>query len=584
LFCKKEPMPRRIEAGNSNPLGRLDRNPPPRKESHMKNKKFRAFLIALIAAASLSLAACGSAATSKKTTTTTATATTSSTSVSTNTTLDESDMYTDRDLTQTYDESEAINVNLSDGNSTCESSSVTVDNKTNAITITAEGVYVFSGSLSDGQIIVDAADDAKVEIVLKNASITNDTSAAIYVKNAKKTFITLADGTKNSLSTTGTFEADGDTNVDGVIFSKEDLTIKGTGSLTVNSAEGHGIVGKDDLVITGGTISVTAAKKGIAGKDSIRVNGGEITVDAQDDGFHSGNDDDASKGWTYISGGQITIASKDDGIHADSELRIVGGEISVTQSNEGLESQVINIIDGTINIVSSDDGLNASSGSSGNTNQKQDPMAGDDSCVLNISGGTLTIDAGGDGVDSNGSLNVSGGSVYVSGPTDNGNAALDSGTSSTITGGTVIAAGSSGMAENFGSDSTQGSMLVSTENGSGTITLTDSDGNVLASFTPTKSYSCAVISTPDIALGGTYTVTYGAQTTSVTMDSSSYIYSNVSGGMGGKGGPGGMGGQGASGDQGGQGAPGGQGGQGAPRGQGGPGQMGGNSNKSSNSK
>ncbi|MEE3358294.1 MAG: hypothetical protein VZR31_09445, partial [Lachnospiraceae bacterium] len=122
--------------------------------------------------------------------------------------------------------------------------------------------------------------------------------------------------------------------------------------------------------------------------------------------------------------------------------------------------------------------------------------------------------------------------------TDNGNAALDSGTSSTITGGTVIAAGSSGMAENFGSDSTQGSMLVSTENGSGTITLTDSDGNVLASFTPTKSYSCAVISTPDIALGGTYTVTYGAQTTSVTMDSSSYIYSNVSGGMGGKGAPG----------------------------------------------
>ena len=507
----------------------------------MKNKKFRAFLIALIAAASLSLAACGSAATSKKTTTTTATATTSSTSVSTNTTLDESDMYTDRDLTQTYDESEAINVNLSDGNSTCESSSVTVDNKTNAITITGEGVYVFSGSLSDGQIIVDAADDAKVEIVLKNASITNDTSAAIYVKNAKKTFITLADGTKNSLSTTGTFEADGDTNVDGVIFSKEDLTIKGTGSLTVNSAEGHGIVGKDDLVITGGTISVTAGKKGIAGKDSIRVNGGEITVDAQDDGFHSGNDDDASKGWTYISGGQITIASKDDGIHADSELRIAGGEISVTQSNEGLESQVINIIDGTINIVSSDDGLNASSDSSdssGNTNQKQDPMAGDDSCVLNISGGTLTIDAGGDGVDSNGSLNVSGGSVYVSGPTDNGNAALDSGTSSTITGGTVIAAGSSGMAENFGSDSTQGSMLVSTENGSGTITLTDSDGNVLASFTPTKSYSCAVISTPDIALGGTYTVTYGAQTTSVTMDSSSYIYSNVSGGMGGKGAPG----------------------------------------------
>ena len=526
----------------------------------MKNKKFRAFLIALIAAASLSLAACGSAATLKKTATTTATATTSSTSVSTNTTLDENDMYTDRDLTQTYDESEAINVNLSDGNSTCESSSVTVDNKTNAITITAEGVYVFSGSLSDGQIVVDAADDAKVEIVLKNASITNDTSAAIYVKNAKKTFITLADGTKNSLSTTGTFEADGDTNVDGVIFSKEDLIIKGTGSLTVNSAEGHGIVGKDDLVITGGTISVTAGKKGIAGKDSIRVNGGEITVDAQDDGFHSGNDDDASKGWTYISGGQITIESKDDGIHADSELRIAGGEISVTQSNEGLESQVINIIDGTINIVSSDDGLNASSGSSdssGNTNQKQDPMAGDDSCVLNISGGTLTIDAGGDGVDSNGSLNVSGGSVYVSGPTDNGNAALDSGTSSTITGGTVIAAGSSGMAENFGSDSTQGSMLVSTENGSGTITLTDSDGNVLASFTPTKSYSCAVISTPDIALGGTYTVTYGAQTTSVTMDSSSYVYSNVSGG---------------------------QGGQGFPRGQGGPGQMGGNSNKSSNSK
>jgi hypothetical protein len=167
-----------------------------------------------------------------------------------------------------------------------------------------------------------------------------------------------------------------------------------------------------------------------------------------------------------------------------------------------------------------------------------DTNASDSTAVVFINGGTLTVNASGDGLDSNGTLTVTGGTVYVAGPSDNGNGALDVGTEATITGGTVIATGGSGMAVNFSSNSTQGSMLVGVSQTSDAVTLIDSSGNEIATFSPNKAYNSVVISTPEVKSGSTYTVKTGSNSTSVTMDA--ITYSNVSGGMGG--GPGGMGG------------------------------------------
>lgn len=161
--------------------------------------------------------------------------------------------------------------------------------------------------------------------------------------------------------------------------------------------------------------------------------------------------------------------------------------------------------------------------------------SGDDESYIRISGGVIEVDAGGDGLDSNGSIEVSGGEIYVSGPTDNGNGALDYETSGVINGGTVIAAGSSGMALNFGNDSTQGSMLLNVGNQSaGTIQITDQSGTVLASFDAAKSYASVVISCGGLRVGETYTVTAGTYSESVTLDS--LIYSDGVGGAGGGGG------------------------------------------------
>lgn len=166
--------------------------------------------------------------------------------------------FSDRDFDASYDAASATAITLSDGGSAVSGSGATVSGST--ITITEAGVYVVSDSLSEGQIVVDAADDAKVQIVLAGTTIENADGAALLVKSADKVFLTLADGTENALSTTGSFtDAGEDENVDGCIFSKADLTIQGAGALSVTCAEGHGIVSKDELTITGGTLAVEAA-------------------------------------------------------------------------------------------------------------------------------------------------------------------------------------------------------------------------------------------------------------------------------------------------------------------------------------
>ena len=259
--------------------------------------------------------------------------------VSTGDTLSYDDMFTDRDLDVGYEESDSVKISLSDdattvssGSSDNSSTDDTVDGVTvdgNVITITSGGTYIISGTLSEGQLVVDA-DDEKVQLVLDNADITCATSAAIYVKSAGKTFITLAEGSENILMNTAEFEAIDDNNIDAVIFSKDDLALNGSGTLTINSENGHGIVSKDDLKITGGTYNITATSHALSGKDSVRIAEGTFNLVSGKDGIHSENTDDSSKGYVYIAGGEFTIDSTGDGIDASNIVQIDDGTFDIT--------------------------------------------------------------------------------------------------------------------------------------------------------------------------------------------------------------------------------------------------------------
>ena len=251
-------------------------------------------------------------------------------------TFSSTDMFTERDLAGTYEESGAVYVTLSGDGITGETDGVAINGQT--VTITAEGTYIFSGTLSEGQIVVDA-DNAKVQIVFDNVDITCASSAAVYVKSAEKVFVTLAEGAQNTLRNTDEYVAIDDNNIDAVIFAKSDLTLNGTGSLTIVSAEGHGIVSKDDLKITGGTYDITAAGHALSGKDSVRIADGTFILTAEKDGIHAENADDEEKGYIYIADGDFTITSDGDGMDASSIVQIEDGTFDITAGGGAANSQ-----------------------------------------------------------------------------------------------------------------------------------------------------------------------------------------------------------------------------------------------------
>lgn len=249
--------------------------------------------------------------------------------------MDTSSLFSDRDLEGTYDESAAIPIQLSGDSAACDSSAVTVEGST--ITITAEGVYLLSGTLTDGQIVVNAGETDKVQLVLAGADITSSTSAAIYALEGDKVFVTLAQGTENTLTNGGEYVAIDDNNIDGVIFAKTDLTLNGTGSLTINAQAGHGVVSKDDLVITGGSYTVTAASHGLSAKDSIAIAGGTFAITSGKDGIHAENSEDTSLGYLYLADGTYTITAQGDAISASGAAQIDGGTYTLT-TGEGSAS------------------------------------------------------------------------------------------------------------------------------------------------------------------------------------------------------------------------------------------------------
>ena len=323
--------------------------------------------------------------------------------------LDTSEMFTERDIDQTPDLSEAVSVELVSGEN---------------ITIQEEGIYVLTGDAKNTTVIIEAEEESKVQLVLNGVSITNEDSPAIYVISADKVFIT-SNGI-NTLEVTGSYEDDGDTKLDAVIFSKEDLVLNGTGTLEINSIKGNGIASKDDLKITGGTYIINSQDDGIEASDSIRIYNGNITIDSSKDALHCENENDDSLGYIYIYNGTIDITAADDAIRGNSIVQIDGGTITITKSSEGIEATYIQINGGDIEIYASDDGLNATAKTSLDV-------------VIEVNGGTINVTMGSgdtDAFDSNGAIYVNGGTIEIS-----ANSAFDADYLAQLNNGTVIVNG-----------------------------------------------------------------------------------------------------------------------------------------------
>lgn len=416
------------------------------------------------------------------------------------------------------------------------------------VTVTEGGVYVIKGTLDEGRVVVNAPGE-DVTLALENADITCATGSPLYIYKASSVLLWLPEGSASTLTDGGSYTFDDalssaeDDEPNACLYSKADLVIAGTGGLTVNGNYNNGVTSKDTLVIDGPALTVSAADNGIIGKDSCAVNGGAVTVnavgkglksdgllllnggtfamDCEDDAFHSNGD-------ITVTGGSYTVATGDDAFHADGALTVSGGTVDITGSYEGLEGATVDLTGGVISIVASDDGINAAG------DEENIPGQANSAYWIHVSGGVTTVDAGGDGIDSNGDILVTGGELYISGSTGDGDSAIDCDGDVSVTGGVVLAAGSSGMAQNFGTNSTQGSIMVTFSTGSTEpVTLTDSSGAVLVSFTPAKRYTSVVISTPGVVEGGTYTVTAGTQSQTVTMDGLIYGTGMGFGSMGG---------------------------------------------------
>ena len=319
-----------------------------------------------------------------------------------------SDLFTERDLQKEADLSKAVTYTVADGTD---------------ITITKAGVYVLTGDARDVTVYVEADKEDKVQLVLDGLTVTNSDAPVIYAKTADKVFVTTA--ADSALSVTGAFAADGDTNTDGVIFSKCDLVLSGTASLTISSSK-NGVVGKDDLKITGGTYVISAKSKAVEANDSIRIAGGALQLTAGTDGLHAENGDDDTKGYIYIGGGTLAIQAGDDGIHAVTVVQLDEGTLTVTAA-EGIEGTYIQLNGGTLTVTATDDGINAAKKSSAYRP------------TVEINGGDITVTMGPgdtDGIDANGDIIVNGGTVRV-----NGNSTFDCDGSAQYNGGTIIVNG-----------------------------------------------------------------------------------------------------------------------------------------------
>lgn len=282
--------------------------------------------------------------------------------------------YTSRDQDPSYDESAATAIDLSGTSVAVEGEGAAVDGS--IVTITAEGTYVVSGELTDGQLVVEAPDSEKVQVVLAGVAIHNENGPAIYVKNADKCFITLAEDTDNVLTDGADYELEEDSDEPyATLFSKDDLTLNGTGSLTVTSAYRHAVCSKDDLVITGGTYAVTSVEDALRGRDCVKILDGTFTLESGEDAVKSNNDEEDDRGFVVVDGGTFTVSAGDDAFHAETVCAINGGVIDIATCYEGFEGEKVFVNGGQTHMVATDDGINAAARNA-ESSDEADPAAG----------------------------------------------------------------------------------------------------------------------------------------------------------------------------------------------------------------
>lgn len=524
--------------------------------------------------------------------------------------------YTESELSGSY-ENYTAKILLSNEEITIEGQGVSVSE--NEIKITTEGCYYITGNSEDANIVIEANKNDNVQLVLDNCNLTSKTTAPINGIKCNVLTITLAENSNNTISDIGTYTKFTDTEKsepDGTIFTKTDLVINGTGSLTVNSNYLDGIVSKDTLKIINANININSKDDGIRGKDYVAIKSANITINAGGDGIKSTNEaigyiviqggnlnitavndgiqaetilnisedpqinitttasqnknnnrrnprntnssssvsskglkadkeitiqngtitisstDDSihSNGFIIINGGEFSLSTGDDGIHADTNIIINNGNIDITKSYEGIESGYIEINEGTINIVASDDGINVASKNDQSSMENGPGMNNQNKANANrkliINGGNITVNASGDGLDSNGSIYIYGGNILVKGPTSNGDAPLDFDGEMVIDGGNLISYGSSGMFESPSNSSKQNIIICSLNGSSGDkITVKDSQENEIASFEAEKKYQIIVISNDNIKQGETYKI-YVNDTQQAELEVNSNITSN----------------------------------------------------------
>lgn len=336
------------------------------------------------------------------------------------------EIFTDSDKEVGYDTSTAVTIALADNATTASSDGVAIAG--NTVTLGAEGTYILSGTLVNGQIIISAQSTDKLRIVLDDANISSDTSAAIYIKQADKVFITLAENSQNSLATKGEFVAIDENSIDATIFSKGDLTINGSGALSVDCASGHGIVSKDDLVITSGTYDVTAASHALSGNDSVRIASASFTLNSGKDAIQAENTDDAALGLVYIESGRFAITSEGDGISASAAMQIESGTFDITSGGGSANSQVAaqeefpdrgspssQVATDAADTVSAK-GIKATgnmllNGGGFSVDSADDALHSN--ANIAIADGTFTITTGDDGVHADANTTISGGTLTV---------------------------------------------------------------------------------------------------------------------------------------------------------------------------
>ncbi len=452
-------------------------------------------------------------------------------------TVEEQLRFTDRDLDPSYDEATATKIALDGSSASITGEGATADGST--VTISADGTYVVSGTLADGQIVVNLpGDDDKVQIVLDGITIHNEDGPAIQVDQADKVFLTLADGSTNVLSDGASYAlSDGEDEPYAALYSKDDLTINGAGALEVTGNYRHAIASKDDTVITGGTITVTSVEDAVRGNDAIKIGGGDITVNAGDDAFHSeylfyiadGTVDVEScvEGYEaekiFVHGGETSIVASDDGVNASAaEDSTNDSEESGTAMPQGDQPPAMTQGDeGTPPARPEGDAGGRPEGAmappdeqGGQPQDAQGPQDGtgpgrqggtmtmpgaSEECLIQINGGTLVVNADGDGLDSNGYIEINGGTVFVNGASNSDDSGLDYEYGATVNGGNVVLMGSAAMAEDF-TGGTQAYLMERMSGSAGsTIEVTDDSGTVLVSYVSPKAFQAVTASAPGIA-------------------------------------------------------------------------------------